>query len=144
MAAVKGVARVMVLAGQAKPSPALGQAFGPLGVNMMEFAKDFNAKTSQFKSSTLLRVRLTAFDDRTFKYIILAPTNTWYLKRVTGLEKGSTNPGKDVAGDVSIRALYEIAKSKKQFDPMMKGLPLESICKSIIGSARSMGLKVTP
>jgi large subunit ribosomal protein L11 len=143
MAAVKGVARLRVAAGAAKPSPAIGQALGPLGVNMMEFCKDFNAKTATYKASALMRVRLTAYDDRTFKYVVMAPSNTWYLKRVTGVAKGSGAAGKDVVGSVSVKAIYEIAKSKQQFDPVLKFYPLESVAKCIAGSARSMGLKLT-
>lgn len=142
MAAIKGIARLRVAAGSAKPSPAIGQALGPLGVNMMEFCKDFNAKTTQFKPSALMRVKLTAFDDRTFKYTLLAPSNTWYLKRVTGVAKGAGAPGKETVGTVSVKAIYEIAKSKQQFDPVLKFYSLESIAKCIAGSARSMGLKL--
>ena len=142
MASVKGTARMLVLAGGAKPSPAIGQALGPLGVNMMEFCKDFNAKTTAYKASALLRVKLTAFEDRSFKYDVLAPPLTWYLKRVTGLAKGSSSPGKVVVGDVSLKALYEIAKSKEKHDAMFTGLPLESITRSVAATARSIGLRV--
>jgi large subunit ribosomal protein L11 len=142
MAAVKGITRIRVPAGVAKPAPALGQALGPLGVNMMEFCKDFNAKTATFKNSAVMRVKLTAFEDRTFKYIIMAPANTWYLKRVTGISKMASNPGKETVGTVSLKALYEIAKSKQAFDPFHKGLELEGIVKNLAGSARSMGLKL--
>jgi len=76
--------------------------------------QDFNAKTALYKQSALMRVHLTAFDDRTFKYSIAAPSATWYLKRVTGLAKGAASPGKEVVGNVSLRALYEIAMSKKK------------------------------
>jgi len=140
MAAVKGVTRVLVMAGSAKPSPALGQALGPLGVNMMEFCKDFNAKTGQYKASAQMRVRLTAFEDRSFKYVLMAPPTSWYLKRVTGLAKGAKMPGKESVGTVSVKAIYEIAKSKCEHDPCHKGIPLEHVVKTIAGSARSMGL----
>lgn len=143
MAAIKGITRIRVPAGIAKPAPALGQALGPLGVNMMEFCKDFNAKTATIKSSAIMRVRLTAFEDRTFKYTIGAPSSSWYIKRVTGIAKGASNPGKETVGTVSVKALYEIAKSKQQFDPASKGLELESIVRCLVGSSRSMGLKVT-
>lgn len=143
MASIKGVTRVLVTAGTAKPSPSLGQALGPLGVNMMEFCKDFNAKTAHLKTTALMRVRLTAYDDRTFKYVLMAPPNSWYLKRVTGIQKGATMPGKETVGTVSVKAIYEIAKSKQMHDPFMASLPLESIAKSVAGSARSMGLKLT-
>jgi large subunit ribosomal protein L11 len=143
MAAVKGVARLRVAAGAAKPSPAIGQALGPLGVNMMEFCKDFNAKTATYKPSAVMRVRLTAFDDRTFKYVVMAPSNTWYLKRVTGVAKGAGLAGKETVATVSVKAIYEIAKSKQQFDPVLKFYPLESIAKCVAGSTRSMGFKLT-
>jgi len=143
MAAVKGVARILVTAGAAKPSPALGQALGPLGVNMMEFCKDFNAKTAHLKPSASMRVRLTAFEDRTFKYVLMAPPNSWYLKRVTGVARGSGATGKEVAGTVSVKAIYEIAKSKQAFDPLLGSMELEAIARCVAGSARSMGLKLT-
>jgi len=142
MSAVKGTARLLVLAGGAKPSPAIGQALGPLGVNMMDFCKDFNAKSAAFKASALMRVKLTAFEDRTFTYAILAPPVTWYLKRVTGLAKGSPAPGKVQAGTVSLKAVYEIAVSKEKHDATCAGLPLESIARSIAATAKTMGLKV--
>jgi large subunit ribosomal protein L11 len=143
MAAVKGVARILVTAGSAKPSPAIGQALGPLGVNMMEFCKDFNAKTGNFKPTALMRVRLTAFEDRTFKYVIMAPPTSWYLKRVTGLSKGFGTPKeRTAAGEISVRAIYEIAKSKQQYDPFLGSLDTEALAKSIAGSAKAMGLKL--
>jgi large subunit ribosomal protein L11 len=143
MASVKGTARLLVMAGGAKPSPAIGQALGPLGVNMMEFCKDFNVKSAAFKPSAQMRVKLTAFEDRTFTYTILAPPTTWYLKRVTGLAKGAALPGSQVVGNLSVKAVYEIARSKEQFDPMCKGLALESIARSIAATAKTMGLKLT-
>jgi large subunit ribosomal protein L11 len=142
MSAVKGTARLLVLAGGAKPSPAIGQALGPLGVNMMEFCKDFNVKSAMYKGSALMRVKLTAFEDRTFTYNVLAPPVTWYLKRVTGLAKGSSAPGKVVAGSVSLKAIYEIAVSKEKFDSTCSGLPLESLTRSIAATAKTMGLKI--
>jgi large subunit ribosomal protein L11 len=138
---IKGTARLALLAGAAKPSPAIGQALGPLGVNMMEFCKDFNAKTAAYKASAQMRVKLTAFEDKTFTYVLLAPPTTWYLKRVTGLAKGASNH-KATIGDVSLKAIYEIALSKEKHDPMCQGLPLPSLCKTIMASAKSLGLRV--
>ena len=142
MSAVKGFARLLLQAGGAKPSPAIGQALGPLGVNMMEFCKDFNAKTTQYKPSAQMRVKLTAFEDRSYKYGVYAPPTSWYLKRVTGVAKGSADPGSTSCGEVSIKAIYEIAQSKAQWDPTFKGVPLESICKTVIASARTCGFTV--
>lgn len=111
---------------------------------MMEFCKDFNAKTSAMKPTALMRVRLTAFEDRTFKFVIMAPPSSWYLKRVAGVAKGAGAPGKETVGSVSVKAIYEIAKSKQANDPLMASMELEAIAKSIAGSARSMGLKLSP
>jgi len=142
MAAVKGSTRLLVLAGSAKPSPAIGQALGPLGVNMMEFCKDFNGKTATYKASCLMRVKLTAFEDRSFKFTILAPPTSWYLKRVTGITKGAASPGKETVATINVKALYEIAKSKQQFDPVLANYELKSLTKSIAASAKSMGIKI--
>jgi large subunit ribosomal protein L11 len=142
MSAVKGLARLQVAAGSAKPSPAIGQALGPLGVNMMEFCKDFNAKSGLYKTSAIMRVKLTAFEDRSFKYDVLAPPTTWYLKRVMGITKGSKEPGKVSVGNVSIKAVYEIAVSKATHDPECRGIPLPSLCKTIMASCASAGIKV--
>jgi len=141
MSAIKGTARLALLAGAAKPSPAIGQALGPLGVNMMEFCKDFNAKTATYKASAQMRVKLVAYEDKSFTYTLFAPPTTWYLKRVTGLAKGASNHKASV-GEVSLKAVYEIALSKEKHDPMCSGLPLESLCKTIMASAKTMGLKV--
>ena len=142
MSAVKGFARLLLQAGGAKPSPAIGQALGPLGVNMMEFCKDFNAKTAPFKASALMRVKLTAFEDRSYKYDVFAPPTSWYLKRVTGVAKGSSDPGSVSCGEVSIKAIYEIAQSKAKWDPTFAAVPLESICKTIVSSARTCGYTI--
>lgn len=109
---------------------------------MAEFTKRVNAETAALKGSALMRIRLTAYEDRSFVYTVHAPSTTWYLKRVTGLTKGSQTPGKDVAGSVSVKACYEIARSKQQFDAEQRAMPLESLVKSVMGSARSMGLRV--
>jgi large subunit ribosomal protein L11 len=142
MAAIKGTARLLVLAGGAKPSPAIGQALGPLGVNMMEFCKDFNARTAALKPSALMRVRLTAFDDRSFRYALLAPPTSWFLKRAAGVAKGASVPGKETIASVSAKAVYEIARVKQRHDPALAEISLESLARSIVASARSMGIRV--
>ena len=103
--AIKGFARLRVPAGVAKPSPAIGQALGPLGVNMMEFCRQFNARTDSYKPEVPLRVKVIAKEDRSFEFNIAAPPTTWFLKQAAGIKKGANQPGIDVAGSVSIRAL---------------------------------------
>ena len=104
--AIKGFARLRVPAAVAKPSPAIGQALGPLGVNMMEFCRQFNARTTIFKEEVPLRVKVIAKEDRTFDFNISAPPTTWFLKQASGITKGAQQPGIEKAGEVSIRALY--------------------------------------
>jgi large subunit ribosomal protein L11 len=140
---VKGVCRLRVSAGQAKPSPAIGQALGPLGVNMMEFCKQFNEQTKTYKldRGTILPVHLTAFEDRTFAFEVKTPPTSWYLKQAAGIQAGSSEPGKTSVGTISARAVYEIAQMKRR-DATLANIPLESMCKTVIGTAKTMGLEV--
>ncbi|RLN92497.1 hypothetical protein BBJ28_00023371, partial [Nothophytophthora sp. Chile5] len=132
--AVKGVVRLRVLAGKASPSPAIGQALGPMGVNMMEFCKAFNERTAPTVENTPVPVVLTAFTDRTFSFTTKTPPASWFLKKAAGVTSGSATPGQAVAGSVSLRQIYEIAKVKQQ-DEKVDYIDLQSICKSLIGSA---------
>ena len=139
-------------AGTAKPAPALGQALGPLGVNMMEFCKDFNARTSTLKPSAVMRVRLVAREDRTFSFVVRSPPASWFIKRCVGIAKGAGAPAPGAAapagssaapaGAVSVRALYEIARAQAMNDPDAVGMPLPSSVKSLMGTAKSMGLRI--
>ena len=141
--AIKGTARLLVEAGIAKPTPKLGQALGPLGVNMMEFCKSFNDKTSGLKPECVMRVKLVAFDDRTFNYEVCPPATTWFLKRAAGITKGSPMPGHTIVGTVSVKALYEIAQLKKEHDPSFAAAELQSLTKTVAASARTLGLEIT-
>lgn len=89
-----------------------------------------------------MRVRLTAFEDRTFNFDILPPSTSWFLKRVTGLSKGAASAAAG-AGSVSVKAVYEIAKAKQKYDPSLEGMSTEAVAKMVLGSASSMGLQVT-
>ncbi|EQC37145.1 50S ribosomal protein L11 [Saprolegnia diclina VS20] len=141
MSAVKGVVRLRVAAGKAAPSPAIGQALGPLGVNMMEFCRSFNDRTAHLTPSIPVPVQLTAMNDRTFSYTIKTPPTTWFLKKAAQVTSGSELTGQKEVGQVSLRHIYEIAKVKQQ-DELLDYIELESLCKNIIGSAKSMGLRV--
>ncbi|KAG3140074.1 hypothetical protein PI124_g13992 [Phytophthora idaei] len=141
--AVKGVVRLRVLAGKASPSPAIGQALGPLGVNMMEFCKAFNDRTSKMTENIPVPVVLTAYTDRTFNFATKTPPASWFLKKAAGIKSGSSTPGQQVVGTVHLRQIYEIAKVKQQ-DEMVDYIEIKSICKTLIGSAKSMGLEVVP
>ena len=112
---------------QAKPSPAIGQALGQLGVNMMAFCKEFNAKTTTYIDDIPIRVKFTAFPDKTFKFVPLLPQTSWMIKKAAGVESGAHEPGKDIAGAVHVKQLYEIAKIKQAVDPKMKTSSLHNV-----------------
>ena len=141
--AVKGTARLRMIAGKAQPSPAIGQALGPLGVNMVEFCKQFNDRTAKYNKdrNIPIPVNLTAYEDRTYDFMIKTPPTVWFLKQAAGISKCATQPGKETVGEVSIRAIYEIAKIKKQ-DYYLQLHSLESLASSIIGTAKSIGMEV--
>ena len=130
------------MAGVAKPSPKIGQALGPLGVNMMDFCKQFNERTGAYKEDTPMRVKLTAYVDRSFKFVVKPPPTTWFIKKAASLPKGSQKPGHETAGKVSVKYLYEIAKIKHEVDPDLYSHDVEGILKQIMGTCKSMGIDV--
>lgn len=132
--AYRATVNLRVLAGIAKPNPKMGQALGPLGINMMQFCKvlvrktkEFNAQTSHIRGDVPMKVRLTAYTDRTFKFIIKPPETTWFLRKASGMEKFTANPGWEDHGVVPVQYCYEIAKIKKHLDPDLQHVELEQI-----------------
>lgn len=135
--------RLVVPAAKAKPTPVMGQALGPLGVNMMEFCKQFNSRTLSVREGTPLQVQMTVNHDSSFKFWMRSPHTTWFLRRVARVPTGSDNPSKEVVGNVTIKEVYHIALAK-QFDAPNLGKPLQAVMAAVIGSARSIGIEVTP
>ena len=131
------------MAGNARPGPAIGQALGPLGINMSEFCKQFNERTEpMYEKDILLSVRLSAMSDRSFTFDVRSPPTSFLIKRAAGLEKGPGSPNLETpSGFISPEAVYEIAKIKQQ-DDIRWHLPLDGIARSVVGTARSMGIKV--
>jgi large subunit ribosomal protein L11 len=142
---IDGYINLQVPAGKANPSPPIGPALGQRGVNIMEFCKAFNAKTKDMEPETPIPVKITVYSDRSFTFEMRTPPATYFLKKAAGLKTsgkpgaGSKEPGRTIAGSVTMAQVREIAKMK------MKDLNtdnLESAAKTIAGSARSMGLEV--
>ena len=135
--------KLRVPSGTARPGPAIGQALGPLGINMAEFCKQFNEKSEpMYEKGVPLRVRLSAYSDRSFKFDIRSPPTSYLVLKAAGLEKGPAQPNPDEAsGYITPEAVYEIAKIKHS-DDMTWHLPLEGVARSVIGSAKSMGVQV--
>lgn len=109
----------------------------------MDFCKEFNARTAHIEpgvpTPTLIRVQ----PDRTFTFVTKTPPVSYFLKKTTGIEKGTGRPGHEIIGTITLKHVYEIAKIKSA-DEHMKSLPLESIARMIVGSARSLGIQVVP
>ncbi len=143
---IDGYINLQVPAGAANPSPPIGPALGQRGVNIMEFCKAFNAKTKDMEQNTPIPVKITVYSDRSFTFEMKTPPATFLIKKAAGMKptgkpgSGSKNPGRDVAGKISMDQLREIAKVKIKD---MNTDDVEAAAKTMAGSARSMGLEVT-
>ncbi|MEP0521519.1 MAG: 50S ribosomal protein L11 [Hyphomicrobiales bacterium] len=136
---IAGYLKLQVPAGAANPSPPIGPALGQRGVNIMEFCKAFNAKTGEMEKGQPIPVILTIYQDKSFTFVMKTPPASFLLKKAAKLQKGSTEPGKKVAGTVTQADLRAIAEVK-MVD--LNANDVESAMKLIAGSARSMGLEV--
>lgn len=143
MKQLKGRARLVMYAGVSKPNPKLGQSLGPLGMNMMQFCKEFNEKTNHIRTDVPMRVLLKAYTDRTYEYHIKPPLTSWYLKRLAMIPYGSEDPNYRMFTNIGIKYIYELAKIKQEFDPSMKDQSLKSIVSQIINQAERMGLYIS-
>jgi len=137
---ISGYVKLQVPAGAANPSPPIGPALGQRGLNIMEFCKAFNAKTSQIEKGTPIPVIITAYQDRSFTFEMKQPPVSYWLKKAAKIDKGSQTPGKGGnVGRVTRDQIREIAE-KKMVD--LNCDTVESAMAMIEGSARSMGMEV--
>ncbi len=134
---VQAQIKLQIPAGAANPSPPVGPALGQQGVNIMEFCKQFNAKT-QSQSGTILPVIITVYSDRSFTFIVKSPPASFLIKKFAKLEKGSGEPNKNKVGSLSQADLEEIAKIKLED---LSTSDVQAAVKIIAGTARSMGVK---
>lgn len=139
--AIKARVRMTIAAGKAAPSPPVGPRLGQLGANIMQFCKEFNAATADYVEGVPVTTIITAYEDRSVDFSLLTPPVSYLLKQVAGVEKGTSEPGRIFVGSVPIQAVYEIAKIKQQ-DEHLKHIPLKGLCKSIMGTARTCGLRI--
>lgn len=135
---VVGQIKLQIPGGQANPAPPVGPALGQRGVNIMEFCKAFNAKTSDQKG-TVIPVIITVYSDRSFTFITKTPPASILLLKAAKIEKGSGTPNKTKAGKVTKKQIEEIAKLKM---PDLNAGSLEAAMRTVEGTAKSCGLTV--
>ena len=140
MKKVTGLIKLQVPAGKANPSPPVGPALGQHGVNIMEFCKQFNARTqAQAGDGLIIPVVITVYSDRSFTFITKTPPAAVLLLKAAKLEKGSGEPNKNKVGKVSKKQVTDIAKLKL---PDLNCTDLDAAVRTIMGSARSAGIEV--
>ena len=130
--------KLQIKGGAANPSPPVGPAFGSKGVNIMDFCKQFNART-QDKAGKVLPVIITVYSDKSFDFVVKQPPVAIQLKEAAKVQKGSAQPNRDKVGQVTWDQIREIAQDKM---PDMNCFTLESAMRMVAGTARSMGISV--
>ncbi|MBE7177570.1 MAG: 50S ribosomal protein L11 [Mucilaginibacter polytrichastri] len=135
---VSALVKLQVKGGAANPSPPVGPALGAKGVNIMEFCKQFNART-QDKPGKVLPVVITVYADKSFDFIIKTPPVAIQLLEVSKMKSGSAEPNRKKVAQVTWDQVEEIAKDKM---PDLNAFTLESAMKMVAGTARSMGITV--
>lgn len=135
---VTGQIKLQIPAGKANPAPPVGPALGQHGVNIMDFCKQFNAKTQQM-GDTIIPVIITVYQDRSFTFITKTPPTSVLLKKAAKIKSGSKMPQKDKVAKVTMAQIQEIAETKL---PDLNCSSLESAMSQVVGTARSMGLDV--
>jgi large subunit ribosomal protein L11 len=137
---VTGQVKLQIPAGKATPAPPVGTALGPQGVNIMEFCKAYNAKTSgKDQEGLIIPVVITIFSDRSFTFITKTPPVPVLIKRAVNIAKGSAEPHKTKVGEITRKQVEEIAKIKL---PDLNTVSVEAAIRSVEGTARSMGVNV--
>ena len=146
MKKVSGYIKLQIPAGKANPAPPIGPALGQHGVNIMEFCKQFNARTqAQAKDELTIPVVITVYSDRSFSFITKTPPAAVLIKKALGMStakkpgSGSKEPNKVKVGKINLKQLQEIAKTKM---PDLNTTNLDSAVRTIAGTAKSMGIEV--
>ncbi len=136
---ISGYLKLQVRGGSANPSPPVGPALGAKGLNIMEFCKQFNARTQE-KQGQLLPVLITIYADKSFDFVIKTPPAAVMIMESIKLKKGSPEPNRNKVGSISWDQIKEIAEVKM---PDLNAFEVESAMRMVAGTARSMGVKVS-
>jgi large subunit ribosomal protein L11 len=135
---VAGMIKLHIPGGQASPAPPVGPALGQQQVNIMEFCKQFNAKTQQ-QNGVIIPVEITVYADRSFSFITKTPPASFLIKKAVGLQKASGEPNRDKVAKITRKQLEEIAEIKMED---LNANDMDAAVQMLAGSARSMGIEV--
>ena len=135
---VKAVVKLQIEAGRANPAPPIGPALAAHGINLMQFCKDYNART-QSRMGEVVPAEITIFTDSYYRFILKSPPAAVLLKKFAGVEKGSSEPNRDKVGQVTRDQVREIAEIKMKD---LNAIDIEGAMRQIEGTARNMGIKV--
>jgi large subunit ribosomal protein L11 len=135
---IKAVVKIHIQAGKANPAPPVGTALGPHGINLMQFCKEYNARTSN-QVGQIVPSEVTIFQDGSFSFILKTPPTAELLKKAAGIQSGSAVPNRDKVGKVTVNQLREIAEIKMKD---LNALDVDAAINIVAGTARSMGLIV--
>ena len=135
---IKAVVKIHIQAGKANPAPPVGTALGPHGINLMQFCKEYNARTSN-QVGQIVPSEVTIYQDGSFSFILKTPPTSELLKKAAGITSGSAVPNRDKVGTVTENQLREIAEIKMKD---LNALDVDAAINIIAGTARSMGLIV--
>lgn len=138
---ITGYIKLQVPAGGANPSPPVGPALGQKGLNIMEFCKAFNARTQSMEKGAPIPVVITVYGDRTFSFEMKKSPVSYYLKKMAQIKKGASN-AKEKCGTISPQNIVDIAREKMSDFNLSDVSNVQSACRMVLGSARSMGLEV--
>lgn len=131
--------KLQIEAGKANPSPPIGPALGQHGVNIMDFCKQYNARTQE-QAGSIIPAEITVFEDRSFTFILKTPPAAVLIRKTIGIDKGSSRPNTDKVGKITRQQVAEIAKIKM---PDLNATTQEAAEEMILGTARSMGVTLS-
>lgn len=135
---IKAVVTLQIAAGKANPAPPIGPALAQHGINLMQFCKDYNARTSN-RIGEIVPAEITVFQDGSFKFRLKSPPTSFLIKKAAGIKSGASNPLTENAGKLTRAQVREIAQQKMED---MNAIDIEGAMKQIEGTARQMGVEV--
>ena len=138
MKKIKAVVKLQIQAGKANPAPPVGPALAQHGINLMQFCKEYNARTSG-QMGNIIPAEITVFQDSSFKFILKTPPTPDLLRKAAGVERGSGEPNQEQVGSITRAQLEEIAQLKMKD---LNAIDFEGAIRQIEGTARNMGIKI--